>query len=288
MIEVLDAGLLSTVQDLGRPGHGRWGIAPGGAADQRSLLLANRLVGNDEAAAGIEILLGRFVARFTESATVAVTGAWCDVSVGDRSGRMNGPFAVPAGETLRLGQAVQGARTYLAVRGGIDSEVSLGSRSTDVGAGLGIPRLVTGTTLAVGSETNGLPNTDVAPVRRPGQEAVLHGVLGPRDDLFTDEAWYRLTHTKYTVMDDSDRVGVRLTGLPLERLDRSERPSEGTLAGAVEVPSDGQPILFLADHPSTCGYPVIAVLDADSVAAAAQFRPGHQVSFALSRLPRFL
>lgn len=288
MIEVIDAGLLSTVQDLGRPGYGRWGIAPSGAADQRSLRLANRLVGNAESAAGIEILLGRFVARFTESATVAVSGAWCDVLVGDRPGRMDGPFSVPAGETLTLGLAIDGARTYLAVRGGIDSKISLGSRSTDVGAGLGVPRLVAGTTLPVGNETDGLPNTDIAPVRRPGQEPVLNGVLGPRDDLFTDEAVRRFTTSTYTVMDESDRVGVRLRGFPLERLDRLERPSEGTVAGAVEVPPDGQPILFLADHPSTCGYPVIAVLDEESVASAAQFRPGHQVSFSLSRLPGFL
>lgn len=288
MIEVVDAGLLSTVQDLGRPGYGRWGIAPSGAADERSLRLANRLVGNTEAAAGIEILFGRFAVRFTEPAIVAVTGAWCDVSVGERAGRMNGPFNVPAGEVVRLSLATEGARTYVAVRGGVATDLDLGSRSTDVGAGLGSPPLAPGMSLAVGRDTIDQPNTDVAPVAWPGHERVLHGVLGPRDDLFTDDAIRQFTSTTYTVMDDSDRVGVRMRGTSLERLDRSERPSEGTLAGAVEVPPDGQPIVFLADHPSTCGYPVVAVLDADSVSAAAQFRPGHQVSFSLARLPRYL
>ncbi|MCX4469078.1 KipI antagonist [Micromonospora sp. MW-13] len=276
-IEVLRAGALTTVQDQGRPGWAHLGVPRSGALDPMALRLANRLVGNPEAAAGLEITLTGCALRLTRAGTVAITGADVDVRVGDRPGDVGRPLAVPAGTVVRVGPARAGLRSWLAVAGGIAVAPVLGSRSTDTLSGLGPPALRDGDTLPLGA-----PAGDPAPVDgtvgRPAPVELLLGLRpGPRDDWFTPAALDLLLGTAYTVSAVSNRVGARLVGAPLPRAVAGELPSEGIVLGAVQVPADGQPLIFLADHPTTGGYPVVGVVD--DVTGLAQARPGTTVRF---------
>ncbi|UBU10946.1 5-oxoprolinase subunit C family protein [Nonomuraea gerenzanensis] len=272
MIEVVSPGPYATVQDLGRPGYAHLGVPRSGAADAPSLRLANRLVGNAESLAGIELTFGGARLRFLDGAWAALTGAPLTGTAG-----MGAPFWVPAGGELRLGVPRWGLRTYLAVRGGIAVEPVLGSRSTDSLSGLGPEPLRAGTLLPVG-RPEGEISVDLAPL--PGPRAAVVGVSpGPRDDWFVPEALAELCARPYTVTPDSNRVGARLRGARLERAKEGELPSEGMVAGAVQVPPSGQPIVFLADHPPTGGYPVIAVVRPADLPVVAQLRPGDDVRF---------
>lgn len=279
MIEVMRAGPLTTIQDLGRPGHAHLGVGRSGAVDRPSLRLANRLVGNVEGAAALELTFGGLVLRATRAVTVALTGAPCDAVVGGRARDLFAPLALAAGDVLEIGMPSRGVRTYLAVRGGIDCDPVLGSRATDLLSHLGPEPLRGGDELTVGRPDGDVPGVDVAPVRRLPDEPVLRVVPGPRADWFMPEALTLLGRTSYEVTPSSDRVGVRLDGPPLERSRTGELPSEGMVEGAVQVPPDGHPVVFLADHPVTGGYPVIAVVHPDDVAVAAQLRPGQPVCF---------
>jgi biotin-dependent carboxylase-like uncharacterized protein len=282
VIEVLAAGPLATVQDLGRPGQAALGVGPSGAADRGALRLANRLVANQEAAAAIEATLGGLRLRFTERALIACTGACGPVSVDGRPVGMNAPVEVRAGGEVTLGTPDTGLRVYLAVRGGIDVPPVLGSRSTDLLSGLGPPVLTRGTELPIGLQVAGFPQVDVAPVAAFPDRWVLPALLGPREDWFTDSSVAALARQSWTVSPDSNRIALRLTGPVLERAVPGELPSEGLLRGAIQVPPNGQLVLFLADHPVTGGYPVIAVVDEIGVDLAAQARPGDTVHFRLS------
>jgi biotin-dependent carboxylase-like uncharacterized protein len=276
MIEVLRPGPFATVQDLGRPGLASLGVGASGAADRQALRLANRLVGNPEGAAAVEITLGGFAARFDDLSRVALAGAPC------RGVAMHAPFYVRAGDELRLGPAEAGLRTYLAVAGGIAVPAVLGSRATDSLARLGPEPLREGDRLPVGRARGEAPGVDAAPVRAPAADPVLRVTPGPRQDWFSEDALRTLLGTAWEVTSDADRVGVRLDGPPLERREACagrELPSEGMVDGALQVPPSGRPVLFLADHPVTGGYPVIAIVAEDDLPAAAQVRPGAHVRF---------
>lgn len=278
-LEVLATGPLSTIQDLGRPGLAGIGVGTSGAADTASLRLANRLVGNDEDAAAIEITCGGMAVRATRDVTVALTGAPCPVTVDGRGAAANAVLRVAAGTELRLGVPTRGLRSYLAVRGGIDVEPVLGSRSTDVLSGLGPDPLAPGAVLPVGAAPARFPVVDAAPVAEHPEEIVLRVQPGPRADWFTEEALTALVSAPYEVTAESNRVGMRLDGPVLERSRHEELPSEGMVTGALQVPPLGTPTLFLADHPVTGGYPVIGVVVAPDVAKAAQARPGQRIHF---------
>jgi biotin-dependent carboxylase-like uncharacterized protein len=280
MIEVLAPGPYATVQDLGRPGYAHVGVPHSGAADAGSLRLANRLLGNAEVLAGIEFTFGMARLRFLAGAWVALAGA--PVPAGPvRGAGMGVPFWVPEGAELRLGAPDWGLRTYLAVRGGIAAEPVLGSRSTDSLSGLGPEPLRAGAVLPVGRPEGVIP-VDLAPPPEP-RPAVLRVLPGPRDDWFAPEALEAMCAAPYAVSQDSNRVGVRLRGPELVRAKEGELPSEGMVAGAVQVPPSGQPIVFLADHPPTGGYPVIGVVRDADLAVAAQLRPGDEVRFTVRR-----
>lgn len=281
MIEVVRPGPLTTVQDLGRPGLAHLGVGHSGAADPRALRLANRLVGNDETAAGLEVTLGGLAVRFDEPGIVAVTGAPAPLRVNGRAANLHAPVHVAGGDLVELAAPIHGVRSYLVVRGGIAVPPVLGSRSTDLLSGLGPPVLAEGSRLPVGGAAGDLPHVDVAPVAAPPEEVVLAALLGPRDDWFTSEAVETLAGQPYVVTSQSDRIGLRLSGPVLTRRRTDELPSEGVITGALQVTPDGMPVLFLADHPVTGGYPVIAVVDADCLHLAAQARPGEQIQFRL-------
>jgi KipI family sensor histidine kinase inhibitor len=318
-IEVVRPGPLATIQDLGRPGSGHLGVRECGAADADSLRLANQLVGNPDSAAGLEITLGRAMFRCLDPCWLAVTGAPVTVS-GDENpgqaaspgqaadpdqaaspGRAGGPgragfgaaFWVPADGLVRLGAPRAGLRTYVAVRGGIDVPAVLGSRSADLTSGLGPAPLRPGDLLPVGETGPDARGPARLAPGGPGARAVVTSeaqgpvrltvIPGPRDDWFATDAIELLCRAVYTVSPDSDRAGLRLAGPALPRVSDDELPSEGLVLGALQVPPDGQPILLLADHPVTGGYPVIAVVDSADIGRAAQLRPGQQVWFAAGR-----
>ncbi|GAB2579790.1 allophanate hydrolase [Paractinoplanes abujensis] len=271
MITVVRAGPLTTVQDQGRPSYAHLGVPRSGALDGRALRRANTLVGNPSDAAGLETTLMGCTLRFTRAARVAVTGAVAVVKLDKEP--VSGVIEVPAGSVLEVGRATRGVRSYVAVRGGIDVEPVLGSRSTDTLSGLGPPKLADGAELDVAGPCEAdLP--DLVDDIVIADEVELGVWLGPRDDWF---AGNELFENPYQVSPMSNRVGCRLTGEALRRVRRDELPPEGLVLGAVQVPADGQPLIFLADHPTTGGYPVIGVVD--DVTPLAQARPGSTVRF---------
>jgi biotin-dependent carboxylase-like uncharacterized protein len=242
--------------------------------------LANRLVGNDPDAAVLEVTLGGLVLRAGADLVVATTGARC-------SGAHNTPTALRAGRELRLGLPPTGLRTYVAVRGGIAVEPVLGSRSTDLLSGLGPSALSAGDVLPVGEPTGPMPGVDLAPVPDPpGGEVTVRVLPGPRADWFPPEASAVLTGTAWEVTGESNRIGLRLAGVALERSRTGELASEGMVRGALQVPPSGQPVLFLADAPVTGGYPVIGYVQDADVDRCGQLRPGQTLRFRGAVVPR--
>jgi biotin-dependent carboxylase-like uncharacterized protein len=283
VLTVLASGPLTTVQDRGRPGWASIGVTRSGAADRQAAALANRLVGNDAAAAVLEVTVGGLQVRAGRTLLVAVSGAPAPVTVDGRAAPFDAPLTLRPGQVLGLGNPAVGLRSYLAVRGGIGVPPVLGSRSTDTLSGLGPAPLRPGDVLPVGALAADEPVVDVAPVRAPSSRPVLRVLPGPRRDWLAPAAWTALTAADWTVSPDSDRVGLRLAGPRLDRARTDELPSEGLVPGAVQVPPDGAPVLFLVDHPVTGGYPVLAVVTTDDLPAAAQLRPGDRVRFRAAR-----
>jgi biotin-dependent carboxylase-like uncharacterized protein len=278
-LSVVEAGPLTTVQDRGRTGLAHLGVPRAGALDRPAADLANRLVGNDPAAAPVEATAGGLAVRAGRTVLVALTGAPAGVCVDGRAAPFDAPLTLAAGQVLALGVPPVGLRTYLAVRGGVDVPPVLGSRSTDTLSGLGPAPLRPGDRLPVGSLAAAEPFVDVAPVRPPSSRPVLRVLPGPRRDWLDPAAWTALTTQEWAVTADNNRVGLRLSGPRLARAREDELPSEGLVPGAVQVPPDGAPVLFLADHPVTGGYPVLAVVAALDLPAAAQLRPGDALLF---------
>jgi len=292
-VRILSPGPLALLQDLGRPGLSALGVGASGALDRGALRLGNRLLGNTEGAAGVEVLLGGFEARFEQDTWFAVTGATGTLLLDGRPVDAHQAVRAAAGQVLRLGTAETGMRWYLAVRGGIAARPVLGSRSRDTLAGLGPAPLAAGDLLPVGTPSGtDVPLLDFMPVADhvPGLVEV-RAHRGPRADWFTDPALEAFFTVEWRAGQDSDRIGMRLdppatarhaveAPAPLlERVADRELPSEPMVAGAVQVSPDGRPTVLLADHPVTGGYPVIAVVANASLDAFAQLRPGQGVLF---------
>lgn len=284
VLEVLSAGASTLVQDLGRPGLAGLGVGRSGAADRRAHSLANRLVANPPDRATLEIVLGGFRARLLAgSAAIAVTGADAQPSVDGIPFGLNSVRRLEAGQVLSLAAPRAGLRSYLAVRGGIAVEPVLGSRSRDTMAGLGPPPLRAGDRVPVGRPGPRFPTLEQAPSGPiPTGAVVLAVVPGPRDDWFADPD--ALVRCEWTVSQQSDRVGVRLTGPPLAaRRPARQLPSEGACRGAIQIPPSGQPVILGPDHPVTGGYPVIGVVADADTDLLAQVQPGQPVRLSWNR-----
>ena len=298
VFEVLATGLQALFQDLGRPGQAGQGVSASGALDRGAVRAANRLVGNVREAAVLELLHGGFSVRVLAHAEVAVTGASGALLLRHADGtdvpaERQQVLALDAGDVLTIGAPETGLRSYLAVRGGFAVTPVLGSRATDTLAGIGPAALVAGQRLRAGRQVAGAVLAGVQPAAmlpRPGDDPVQDAVLldvvaGPRTDWFDDESVALLQTQPWQVTAQSSRVGLRLSGeRPLQRIPAMqgvELPSEGTALGAIQVPGNGQPVLFLADHPLTGGYPVIGCVAPHHIDLAGQLPAGTWVRFRL-------
>ena len=285
-LTIRSPGALALVQDTGRPGLAHHGVGRSGAMDRAAHALANRLVGNRADAATLELLLGGFAATVDTPLWFAVTGAWGDIRLDGRRVEPHTATLARAGDTLEIRTAAAGLRYYLAVRGGIDVPPVLGSRSRDTLAGLGPAPLTTGDVVPVGATpTIAIPSVDLVPVGPPPSEVLLPLRPGPRFGWFDRASWRSLFSTAWTASPRSDRTGIRLensAGVTLTRVGPGELPSEGMVAGAIQVTPDGYPTILATDHPITGGYPVIAVVTDTALDLLAQLRPGATVRFVLA------
>lgn len=283
-VHVLAPGLLTTVQDAGRPGHRHLGVGSAGAADPWSHALANLLAGNDPRTAALEITLSGPALRFDEGARIALCGARIPARIDDGEIPPDRPVDLPAGSVLRLGACRDGARTYLAVRGGFSVPALLGSRATDLRGGFGGMR---GRALAAGDvlplarrDASATATLRVAPwwVDRAPDDRLQGGIrviageaeCEPRDALFA-QPW--------RVAAASDRQGLRLQGTALRAADPRECTSEPVFPGTVQLPPDGQPIVLLADAQTHGGYPRIGHAIRADWPRLAQLRPGETLTF---------
>lgn len=278
-IEVLSPGLLTTIQDLGRFGLAHLGISPAGAADRLSLRIANHLVGNDENAATFEMTLVGATLRFYQPCTIALAGAAIATSVVP----MLEPVRVNAGFELQCGPLREGARAYLAIAGGIDVPGVLGSASTDLAAGFGGfhgRALKKGDLLRIGSEAQEPAAVDSARLKdllRPGK--TVRVTRGPQHHLFTECAFESFQASAYLVTEQSNRLGLRLSGTPLKPCIGGELLTEGVSLGAIQIPPNGQPIVLFIDQQTTGGYPKLANVIAADLHSIGQLRPRDTLRF---------
>ena len=294
VIEVIEEGVLTTVQDLGRYGYQRYGAPVSGALDGFAMRAANVMVGNRETDAGLETTLAGLRLRFLEDTVIAITGADITPQLDGRPTPAWQPFVAPGGAVLTFDGVREGMRAYLAVAGGIDVPQVLGSRSTYIRSNLG------------GLEGRALVSGDIlhtpgdGPTERPGDgpaervegrklpsehvpayghSHALRIVMGPQDDAFTQEGLRTFLSSAYEVSPQSDRIGYRLQGLAIQHADGADIVSDGIPLGAVQVTGDGMPIILLADRGTTGGYTKIATVITTDIPRLAQAVPGDTVTF---------
>ena len=285
MLEVMQPGLLSTPQDMGRPGHARLGIGRSGAADWTALHLANALVGNPADACAIEITLKGPVLKAQASHWVALAGAPLpQARINDDPWPMGVARLVQRGDHLSPGGMSSGCRSYLAVAGGIDLDPWLGSRSCDVNAGLGPSPLQAGDELPVGPANRVLPHAfdwalDLRPWQHASRPRTLRLLESAHTGQLNDTSLKLLGDATFRINPHSNRVGTRLDGPELHLEKPLEMISAGSVAGSMQLPPGGQPIVLGCEHPVSGGYPRIAqVIEAD-LPRLAQCRPGDEVRF---------
>ncbi len=294
-LRVLHPGASATVQDSGRPGYASLGVGASGAMDRGAFARANEIVGNAHHEAALELLGEGFRALAVRDQVMAVTGAATEIEIRRRTdaGKTmirrpapGAPFPLLAGEELAVSAAAQGMWSYLAVRGGISVPEVLGSRSRDTHSGLGPAPLAVGDEVPVHpAAISAVVSDEVLPPREWCADVQLRVVAGPREDWFTEAAVARFYSAPWIVSNQFSRTAARLTGPALDRAITAELQSEGLVRGSVQVPTDGQPLIFSADHPVTGGYPVIGVIADADLDAAAQIGPGTTVRFVRAELP---
>ncbi|MBY8855270.1 biotin-dependent carboxyltransferase family protein [Nocardia sp. CA2R105] len=279
-LRIVDVGMYTTIQDAGRPGLAHLGIGACGPADRGAASLANRLVGNPEGAAVLENLLGGLTITATASRYVSVTGAAAEVRVDGEIVAEPQRLYLRAGQRMSVARPTWGIRVYVAVAGGVAAEQVFASCGTDSLSGLGPSPVQAGDDLQLGATVSEPPYARLELIGR----ALPVGVIdlgfhwGPRHYMFSVADTRALTSTVWSVGVDSNRVGVRLSG-PALSIGAVDMPSEGMPLGAIQVPPSGEPIVFLADHPVTGGYPVIGVVTESDLDLLAQAPPGSRVSF---------
>jgi biotin-dependent carboxylase-like uncharacterized protein len=285
-LTVIRPGILTTIQDLGRWGHQATGVPVAGPMDEYSHLLANRILGNSPSAAALEITLMGPELSSDVDVWCAVSGATFPLTIDGRPVRMHEAFPLRAGARLRFGERTAGARATLAVRGGIDVEPILGSRSTSLISRMGP---FGGRALKAGDELpilgadlrvdSAAAHGRVRPLELPDGGAALRVIRGPQDHMFTPKAYDTLFGSRFIVTPSSNRMGYRLEGSPLAHAGSADILSDATPFGSIQVPASGQPILLMADRQTTGGYPKIATVITADLPLAGQLAPGDWVEF---------
>lgn len=292
-MEIRSPGALTTVQDLGRFGYMNKGFSVSGAVDAFSMRLANVLVGNPQGEAVLEATVMGPSIRFCVAAVIALTGADMQPKLNGAACPMNRAVRVHTGDTLSLGFAVSGCRTYLAVAGGMKIEPVLGSKSTNLKCGLGGYHgraLQAGDVIAFAERKDALPKMEKR-FYEPGKEEfrmspaedgipVLRAVKGPQEEYFTEKGWKTLTESIYTVTNDSNRMACKLTGEAVEFVTSGDIISDGIVTGSIQISSNGMPIVMLADHQTTGGYAKIGTVISVDIPVIGQRKPGEKVKFA--------
>ncbi len=283
-IEVQAPGLLTTVQDLGREGFGPIGVSPSGAADPISLRVGNRLVGNLESAAGLEMTLLGGTFLFPQGAILALTGSDFGATLDCAAVALGTSFEVSPRQTLRLGPTRSGARCYLCVRGGIAVPAFLRSASTHILSGLGGfdgRPLREGDMLRIGSATDLFRKRTLAPriSERFSSRKVLRVTPGPQIDWFSESSLHSFYEDTYRVGEQSNRMGLRLEGTPVAPRQTDEMITEGVSLGAIQVPAGGFPIILFVDQQTTGGYPKIANVISADLHRVGQLRPRDEIRF---------
>ena len=284
-LNVIKPGLLTTVQDLGRFGHQESGVPVAGPMDVFSHRLANQLVGNDADAATLEVTLIGPELVIDAATTIAICGGQFEVTCDDRPVPLDASCAVRAGQRLKFGRILQGARAYLAVAGGIQTARVLGSRATHLVSRMGG---LDGRALASGDRVPILADTSPRPQRKsPGLmlptrgRALLRVMPGPQAHWFHADALKTIAGVSFRISPRSNRMGYRLQGPPLRRLREGELISEPVAIGAIQVPSAGEPILLMADRQTAGGYPKIGHVITADLPLAGQLAPGDFIEFHL-------
>ena len=286
MITIIKPGLLTTIQDKGRWGYQAYGMPVAGAMDRYAYNIANFLVGNVCDAAVVEMTMLGATLRFDNE-------AWVSICVADMQGTLNrekirnwSSFYIAAGSELAFGYVASGCRSYLAVRGGIDVPLVLGSRSTYTRAGVGGvdgKALHAGSTLAVGKQQTSvagqLRTVPAAFIPHYASELTVRVLLGPQDDLFTEEGIATFFNSEYTISDEADRMGYRLEGPPIKHSGTADIISDALCQGAIQVPGHGMPIVMMADRGTTGGYAKIGTVIGPDLSWLAQAKPGDSVRF---------
>jgi antagonist of KipI len=288
-IEVRAPGLLTTVQDLGREGFGPMGVSPSGAADAVALRVGNRLAGNAEGAAGLEMTLLGGTFFFREAAVAALTGSDFAPALDDRRVETWNSVEIRAGQTLQLGPTRAGARCYLCVRGGIEVKLFLGSASTHLLSGIGGfegRALRKGDVLKVGRAIEAFRTFRKRNLARRALEKlaprkVLRVTAGPQSDWFSKEAQEMFYQGTYRVTEESNRMGLRLEGAAIASAPGGEMISEGVSLGAVQITASGLPIILFVEQQTTGGYPKIANVISADMSSLGQLRPRDEVRFEL-------
>ena len=282
---IVKPGLLTTVQDLGRYGHQESGVPVAGPMDAFSHRVANQLAGNDGAAATLEITLLGPELIVDADATLAIAGAQFEVACDDRAVPLNTSFQVQRGQRLKFGRIVQGARAYLAVAGGIQTEPVLGSRATHLVSRMGG---FNGRALAAGDRVPIVSDAAPRPPKKFGgltlptnRRASLRVMAGPQADWFQADALKTIGGVSFRISPQSNRMGYRLQGPPLVRTRDGELISEPLGIGAIQVPSAGEPILLMADRQTAGGYPKIGYVISADLPLAGQLAPGDFIEFRL-------
>lgn len=292
LIEVLKPGMLTTVQDLGRKGFQQFGMVVGGAMDTYALRIGNILVGNAEAAAGLEITLIGPTLRFLEDTIIAITGGDLSPSLDGEPLQMWRTQVVEKGSVLAFGKLQQGIRAYLLIKGGIDVPVVLGSRSTYLKAGIGGyegralqsgDRLRAYTAWTAGG-VNIPPHLlrislDPTLIPKYTPNLFVRVILGPQLEAFTQQAVTDFLNYAYQITPQSDRMGYRLNGKKLQHGDTADIISDAIVMGSIQVPASGDPIILLADRQTTGGYPKIATIISVDLPLVAQAKPGDSIRF---------
>lgn len=285
-IKILDAGLLTTVQDLGRYGFQRYGVSASGVMDEYSAKIANKLVGNKVGEAVLETTLKGVQIEFLQNTAVAITGGNCDVTLNGTKIELWQSYLVNRGDILKMGICRSGLRNYLAFAGGIDVPIIMNSKSTNLKAkvgGFNGRKLMTGDVLSVGVGSLEAPLTlNKHHIPTYSKDIKVGVILGQQDDHFTEAGIKTFLNETYTVTQESDRMGIRLSsvsGATIEHKNGADIISDGITFGAIQVPGSGQPIVMMADRQTTGGYTKIGNVISSDLAKLAQATPGTKVKF---------